>query len=92
MKIMIGPFSAYSEVEGNRGLTAGAIIETSHLVLHVWDEVYPAKCELDLYSCGELNKEVIFESLKQFTPEHIEYKFLDRENGLIMLEEGNIFG
>jgi S-adenosylmethionine/arginine decarboxylase-like enzyme len=41
MKVMMGPFAKYLNVEGNRGLTAVAIIETSHIALHIWDEDNP---------------------------------------------------
>ena len=27
---------------GNRGITAVAIIETSHITMHIWDEPNPA--------------------------------------------------
>ena len=42
MKIMMGPYAKYCHMEGNRGLTVATIIETSHIVLHSWDEVSPA--------------------------------------------------
>ena len=60
MKIMMGPIAGYSPVEGNRGLTAAVVIETSHIVLHVWDEEQPAMMQLDVYTCGELNPDVIW--------------------------------
>jgi hypothetical protein len=31
MKLMMGPFTKYLDVKGNRGLTSVAIIETSHI-------------------------------------------------------------
>lgn len=92
MKIMMGPYSSYCEMVGNRGLTAVTIIETSHLALHSWDEVSPAKVSLDIYTCGCLDLDKVFNALDQFEPTKIEYKFLDRENGLIMLEEGKRLG
>jgi S-adenosylmethionine/arginine decarboxylase-like enzyme len=39
MKILMGPFAKYLDIPGNRGLTVAAIIETSHIVLHSWDEL-----------------------------------------------------
>ena len=38
MKLMFGPEVRYVRQEGNEGLTAVAIIETSHVALHVWDK------------------------------------------------------
>ena len=36
MNILMGPYAVYSDMEGNQGLTAVTIIETSHIALHVW--------------------------------------------------------
>jgi S-adenosylmethionine/arginine decarboxylase-like enzyme len=47
MKILSGPHVAYVENPGNRGLTGVAIIETSHVAVHIWDEVSPALVQLD---------------------------------------------
>ena len=85
MKVMMGPFAAYSEMEGNRGLTAAAVIETSHIVLHVWDECKPAIAQLDVYSCAPVETSVVLKALEQFDPVHIDYKFLDREQKFIAL-------
>jgi S-adenosylmethionine/arginine decarboxylase-like enzyme len=41
MKILMGPFAKYLDIPGNRGLTVAAIIETSHIVMHTWDELNP---------------------------------------------------
>lgn len=82
MKIMMGPYAEYCEMKGNRGLTCVAIIETSHCVMHTWDEVDPNIIQFDLYSCGHIDVEAVLEELTQFEPVKIEYKFLDREHGL----------
>jgi predicted flavoprotein YhiN len=68
---------------GNRGITGAAIIETSHIVVHFWDEVSPALMQFDVYSCGELDPDKICNKIKKdFNTTKIEYKFLDRENDL----------
>lgn len=85
MKIMMGPFSEYNEMEGNRGLTAAAIIETSHVVLHAWDECSPNIIQLDVYSCAPVEKAVVLNLLQEFEPLHVDYKFLDRDNKFITL-------
>ena len=82
MKVLMGPFAKYVEMKGNRGLTVAAIIETSHIVLHSWDETDPALIQLDVYTCSNLSKQVVFDSLKPFAPLNIDYKFLDRETSL----------
>ena len=83
MKIMMGPYVAYCENEGNRGITGIAVIETSHIAMHVWDEPVPAMMQLDVYSCAEFDPYRIADKLKQdFDLVKIDYKFLNRETGL----------
>ena len=82
MKILFGPEAKYVDIPGNRGLTCFAIIETSHVVMHTWDEMEPGIIQLDVYTCGELDTDVVFAFLKQFDPIKIDYKYLDRENDL----------
>jgi S-adenosylmethionine/arginine decarboxylase-like enzyme len=83
MKVMMGPYVKYSNMVGNRGITGAAIIETSHIVMHIWDEVSPALMQFDVYSCGEFNPETICNKIDEdFAVHKIEYKFLDRENNL----------
>ena len=83
MKVMMGPYVKYSNMVGNRGITGAAIIETSHIVMHVWDEPDPALLQFDVYSCGEFNPETICDKIKKdFNTTKIEYKFLDREHDL----------
>ena len=55
MKILMGPFVKYSDMPGNEGLTGGAIIETSHVIMHCWDKVEPPIMQLDVYSCSEFD-------------------------------------
>jgi S-adenosylmethionine/arginine decarboxylase-like enzyme len=83
MKVMMGPYVKYSNMVGNRGITGAAIIETSHIVMHVWDEPDPALLQFDVYSCGEFDPETICNKIKKdFNTTKIEYKFLDREHDL----------
>jgi S-adenosylmethionine/arginine decarboxylase-like enzyme len=80
MKVLMGPYVAYHDVPGNRGITGAAIIETSHIVMHVWDECSPALMQFDVYSCGAFDPETICKKItKDFDVTKIEYKFLDRE-------------
>ena len=83
MKIFMGPYVKYCNMEGNRGITAVAIIETSHIAMHIWDEINPALMQFDVYSCGDLDVEAICKKIKEdFNIQKIEYKFLNRETGL----------
>lgn len=86
MKILMGPYAVYSDMVGNRGLTAVTIIETSHIAMHVWDEVEPALMQLDVYTCSTLNIKDVFDAIEAFSPTKIEYKYIDRENTLTMLD------
>lgn len=79
MKIMMGPFAQRSEMVGNAGLTVATIIETSHVVLHTWDEVNPALMQLDVYTCSHLDPKIVFDWLQQFQPIKIDHKYIDRE-------------
>jgi len=83
MKTMLGPYVAYCDKPGNRGITAIAVIETSHIAMHVWDEPSPALMQLDIYSCSEFNPYLIADKLKKdFSVNKLDYKFLNRETGL----------
>ena len=83
MKIMLGPYVAYCNNEGNRGITGVAVIETSHIAIHVWDELTPALVQFDVYSCAEFDPYKIADKIKQdFDVVKMDYKFLNRETGL----------
>ena len=79
MKLLMGPYAKYVEMEGNRGLTVAAIIETSHVVLHSWDEVEPAIIQLDVYTCGAFNPNIVFDWLQRFGVVKADWKYIDRE-------------
>ena len=73
------PIVAYVEDRGNRGLTACAVIQTSHIACHIWDELIPALVQLDVYTCSTLEKEKVLEHLEVMKPLKIDYKVFDRE-------------
>lgn len=87
MKVLMGPYAVYSAMEGNRGLTAVTIIETSHIALHVWDEVKPALMQLDVYTCSTLNIDHVFEAIQEFGATDIDYYYIDRNNQLTLLNK-----
>jgi len=64
MKTIQGPFASYVTKEGNRGLTAAVMIETSHIAMHVWDETDPAFMQFDLYTCSTLPVEGVIKNLE----------------------------
>lgn len=84
MKILAGPIVAsVHDIPGNIGPTCVCVIETSHIAVHVWNETAPALIQLDVYSCGEINLDKVLEHIDVWNPSKIEYKFLDREKGLL---------
>ena len=84
MKVFMGPYVKYCNMPGNRGITAISIIETSHIAMHIWDEPKPALMQFDVYSCGEFDVKEICDKIKEeFNVKKIEYKYLNRETGLV---------
>lgn len=89
MKIIKGPFSSYVHVEGNRGLTAMVMIETSHIAFHIWDEISPALLQFDLYTCGALDHKEVLRMIKEkFSTVGYDYMLLDRAEGFVNEEHG----
>jgi len=83
MKILMGPYVKYCEMEGNRGITGIAVIETSHIAIHIWDEPVPALIQMDVYSCADFDPYKIANKIKEdFDVVKIDYKYLNRETGL----------
>ena len=86
MKILMGPYDKYCKMEGNRGITGIAVIETSHIAIHVWDEPNPALMQIDVYSCAEFDVDTIANKIKSdFDVVKLDYKYLNRETGLTVL-------
>ena len=65
--------------------TCVTIIETSHVAIHIWDEQSPKLMQLDVYTCGELDTQIVFDALDKFDPVKIDFKYLDRENEFIQV-------
>jgi len=80
MKILAGPYATKVTKKGNACITGVAIIETSHVVIHTWDENNPALIQLDVYSCKDFKKSDILECLEEFETVQVDYKYFDREN------------
>ena len=80
MNILAGPYSSRVTKKGNKGLSGVAIIDTSHVGIHTWDETDPALVQLDVYSCKEFNKIDVLSCIEEFDPITVDYKYFDREN------------
>ena len=88
MKLMFGPEVRYVRKEGNEGLTVVAIIETSHVALHVWDKQDPPLLQLDVYTCGPFKPGIVLKYIQEFRPTKIQWKYLDRETDLQTVDIG----
>lgn len=82
MKILDGPHLVYCDMEGNRGLTGIAIIETSHIALHSWDESSPGLIELDIFSCKKFDPNDVIDAIREFGLVGIDFKCIDRTHKL----------
>jgi S-adenosylmethionine/arginine decarboxylase-like enzyme len=90
MKIIQGPFASYVTKEGNRGLTAIVMIETSHIAMHVWDEEDPAFVQFDLYTCSTLPVEKVLKDLEDtFGLHNYQSMVLERSSGFKVIEREN---
>jgi S-adenosylmethionine/arginine decarboxylase-like enzyme len=93
MKIIKGPFAKFvdNDAEGNSGLTAIVMIETSHIAFHIWDQVNPGLLQFDLYTCGKLELEKVIGLIKEtFDIVSMDYVLFDRENGFNVEAQGQI--
>ncbi len=79
MKIIKGPYVAYVSKEGNRGITGVVMIETSHIAIHVWDEVSPALVQCDVYSCAEFSSNEVLAEFLPMGVTKIDHILLDRK-------------
>ena len=81
------PSAVYVNTENNKGITAVQCIETSHIALHCWDEVSPAIVQLDVYTCGSLDKEIVLLFLDDFEPVKVDYAMIDRAEFINILKK-----
>lgn len=66
MEIMTGPHAFYTYDEDYAGWTILTGIKTSHCAIHVWDEQYPVRVDLDFFTCGDLNHDKLVDAFRQF--------------------------
>lgn len=80
MKILSGPHTGnVIDMPGNNGPTGVVIIETSHIACHVWIDVDPSLIQLDVYTCGKLDRGIVLTHLEQFDVVSVDVKVFDRE-------------
>jgi hypothetical protein len=63
---MMGPYVKYSDMPGNRGITGGAIIETSHVVMHcLGSNLTHLLCNLMYIPAAEFDPDKICDKIKE---------------------------
>ena len=75
--------------EGNRGITAVVMIETSHIAIHIWDEISPALVQCDVYSCAEFSSSEVLMEFAVMEPTKIEHILLDRAEEIVTITQPN---
>lgn len=91
MELLNGPHLTYLDEEGNRGWTGVAIIKTSHIALHVWDELDPAIMQFDCYSCAPMDPQRVLNMLEEFDPIRADWWFVDRNKAPKLIRGGGQF-
>jgi S-adenosylmethionine/arginine decarboxylase-like enzyme len=84
-----GPHVDYIEAEGNCGIAGVAMIETSHISCHFWDQIEPPLAQIDIYSCAEYSIDSVFSALNEFEPIKVDYILINRENNIIVEQLGH---
>ena len=82
MKIIKGPYTAHVSKEGNRGVTGVVMIETSHIAIHVWDEISPALVQCDVCSCADFSSNEVLTEFVDMEVVKIDHMMLDRVDNI----------
>ena len=90
MNIIKGPYASYVSKEGNRGITGIVMIETSHIAMHVWDELTPALVQCDVYSCAEFSSSEVLMEFVVMEPTKIEHVLLDRAEEIKTITQSSL--
>lgn len=80
MKLIGGPLVVYSDMKGNEGYTAVAILDFSHLAIHTWDNISPALIEFDLFSCKDFDINFVMKRLDEFEINSYSNLVVDRDD------------
>lgn len=81
-----GPHVDYVEAEGNCGIAGIAMIETSHVSIHVWDKVAEPLAQVDIYSCADFDVDTVLAYIAEMQPVELDYLLLDRQTNLVLKE------
>jgi S-adenosylmethionine/arginine decarboxylase-like enzyme len=86
MNVCIEPRSFYVDIPGNEGLTGQIGLSTSHLSIHIWDEVQPAMVQCDLYSCSCFETKEVLDMLRPWGLLGYEAMTIDRNENFKVVE------
>jgi S-adenosylmethionine/arginine decarboxylase-like enzyme len=89
MVVVAGPTSVYVDEPGNEGITGTVTLATSHAAIHVWDKQDPAMFQFDIYSCSCFEVSEVIEHLNKFDLTDCEWMFIDRNDGLKIVDSGS---
>lgn len=88
MRVISGPHAVMGKVPGNEGVTAMAILDFSHCVLHEWPyaDPYPL-IHFDLYSCGPALRDTMLDGLfAPLDPVNFSARVIDRDSFLSLID------
>lgn len=88
--LLKNPMAYYCSAPGNEGVTGVGILETSHCAIHSWDSVFPAKVQIDLYSCKDFDVPFVISLCNSFGIIKGSYMVIDRDTTLKVLEQGEL--
>ncbi len=89
MELLMGPYTKRVDDKktGDKGITAGCIISTSHIFLHIWETGKIPTFQFDVYSCKNFDPDVILEHLKELGLDEYDYWMIDRNKEIKVLEK-----
>ena len=88
MRMLIPPQVAYCDEINNRGITGLIGLTTSHIALHIWDEVSPAVIQLDVYTCSALDIDMLQSYIGEwFVIYEQDFLLLDREKRIKIMKK-----
>lgn len=73
-----GPHVDYVDSPGNCGIAGVVMIETSHISIHVWDQLEKPLVQMDVYSCAPFAIGIIQNYLDYMMPFNYHIVMLDR--------------
>jgi S-adenosylmethionine/arginine decarboxylase-like enzyme len=89
-ELLSNPMAYYCGCPGNEGVTGVGILETSHTAVHSWDSEYPAKLQVDLYSCKEFDVPFVIDLCNSFSILKGTFMVIDRDTELNVIVQGKL--